>query len=491
MKLHTIKTRKSRVFKICKKSKTRRGVGGNIFTDLVSRFRGTPKPPQSPLNVSSNSAVVAVSQEGTDLGTFNLKNLFKGDAAFTAYLDELQKKHLLIDMPRSSIVKVFKKLTFKGIKRYVCFNLTYAVSQRWMTDTMEPILLNKPQDEQLQLSNRIYTETLDHITTNPYLLFSQFRFQQYITPNIVFFKNKPGVVCSVTNNDVNVTEIIKTFIKYFILCFNCVVKLYIEDQDKEQQQQQNDLAVQQAERATQQGLQTTAMTTAKGNMQEIMQVIDSLEPKISDERKQEIETKKTKLLSALDTNKSNLIKRNTISMILVLLYIELSIKQCKQYPIQDPRYTECSHSIAYSINFKNQVLDNQNITELLTELNGVCARIKGSKRSPPVPSSPVTSVTSTVPPPVTSVTSTVPPPVTSVTSTVPPVQVQPESQSDNTNSEEVTHILTQIEDITAQIGILLEKRTKLNHRYIELKRTVGGVGGSKKTKKTKHNHVKL
>lgn len=474
-----MKTRKPRVFKICKKSKTRRGVGGNIFTDLVSRFRGTPKPPpqsQSPLNVSSNSAVVA-SQEGTDLtdlGTFNLKNLFKGDAAFTAYLDELRKKHLLIVMPRSSIVKVFKKLTFKGIKRYVCFNLTHAVSQSWMTNTMEPILLNKPQTEKPQLSNRIFTETLDHIT-NPHLLFSQFRFQQYINPNIVFFKNKPGVVCSVTNNDVNETEIIKTFIKYFILCFNCVVKLYIEDQDSKQQQQQHDLAVQQAERAKQQGLQTTAMTTAKGNMQEIMQVIDSLEPKISDERKLEIETKKTKLLSALETNSSNLIKPSTISMILVLLYIESS-KYCKQYPIEDHRYTDCVDRILYDSNFKTIELEKQNITDLLIKLNDVCARIKENKRSPPVPSSPVSL--SPVPPPVTSVTST----VTSVTSPVPP----PESpQSDNTNSEEVTHILTQIEDITAQIGILLEKRTKLIYRYRELKRTVGGVGGSKKTKKNK------
>jgi len=513
MKLYTKKTRNPHVFKRYKKSKTRRGVGGNFFTDLVSKIRGNPKPSQSqqsPLNVSSNSDVVAVSQKGTDLGELNLRRLFQGDA-FIAYLDKLRETtNVLISMPHGSMVKVFKKLTFKGIKRYVCFNLTQALYQTWMTNTIKPLIVHEPNQAIIQnTQNTILTETLEHITrtTQPDTI-RLFNLSSYLNPDIVFFKNKSDV-CSVTNNNSDVTEIIKTFIKYFIICFEGVIRFHRENQSAERRRQQNEKIQQIDQQAKQQQVQISAIATAKSNMEEIMEVIQNLAIDFSDKRKQEIEAKKTKLLSALNTNDLDSIKQNTINMILVLSYINLLMQHCTQYRRnnQHARYVSCSQNIADNINVSNSNLDKQNVTDLLTELNTLCAHIKSksNERSPPLPPVPSPVTTSSVPSPVTSalppvtspvpssvpssvpspVTTSVPSPVTSSVLSVSPPPVPPVSSPE----EEVKQITQQIDNITDQIGVLLEQKSELIHELTTHNiHNIGGSkkrnrGGSKKTKK--------
>lgn len=480
MQLHTKKTRNPHVFKTCKKSKTRRGVGGNFFTDLVSRFRGTPNPPQSPspLNVSSIQppAVVpnATSQPVVDyleLSTLNLEDLFKDDA----FISELQKIEggQPIKMPIGSIVKVFNKLTFKGIKRYVCFNfkrVTYPSYPEWMRRKMKPILDSSPPQVQSQLANALLAQSLDY-TTNPESLFFQFKIKSsYFNPNIVFVKNRSDVICSVKNNDVNENEIMKTFIKYFILCFNLTIDLALEQQTYEQKDQQKELAIRQAEREKQQQLQMTAMSTARQNMEEIMQVINSLAIDIGDQRKPIINTTKDKLLLALKTNDFNLIKQKTIDMISVLFSINILITKCKRMnrstAADEKNYTNCIRGIGYDVSFERSKLENeQDVTYLLNKLNALCAGIKGYERSPsPSPSS-----------------SPIPSPSSSPVPPLVPVPLAVDS--------EVMQISKQIDDVTQQIETLTNEKDRLIQARIDASSRTRvrsqGQGGSKKTKKTK------
>ena len=472
MQLHTKKTRNPHVFKTCKKSKTRRGVGGNFFTDLVSRFRGTPNPPQSPspLNVSSIQppAVVpnATSQPVVDyleLSTLNLEDLFKDDA----FISELQIEDQPIKMPIGSIVKVFNKLTFKGIKRYVCFNfkrVTYPNSYtEWMIKKMKPILNSSSAQVQSQLANDLLAQSLEYTTSQETLLY-YFK-NTYFNPNIVFVKNRSDVICSVKNNDVNENEIMKTFIKYFILCFNLTIDLALEQQTYEQKDQQKELAIRQAEREKQQQLQTTAMSTARQNMEEIMQVINSLAIDIGDQRKPIINTTKDKLLLALKTNDFNLIKQNTIDMISVLFIIDILITKCKRMnrstDADEENYTNCISGIGYDVSFEISKLENRDVTYLLNKLNELCARIKGYERSPsPSPSpSPSSSPSSSPVPPLVPV----------------PLAV----------NSEVMQINKQIDDVTQQIETLTNEKDRLiRARIVALSLTqVRNEGGSKKTKK--------
>ena len=146
---------------------------------------------------------------------------------------------------------------------------------------------------------------------------------------------------------------------------------------------------------------------------------------------------------------------------------------------QRAQYVKCSQDIAYYINVSNLNLDKQNVTDLLTELNTLCAHIKGksNERNPPLPPVPSPVTTSSVPSPV---TSALPPVTTSPVTSVP----SPVSSSEK---EEVKQITQKIDNITAKIGELSEQRSELIHS-IELTTNIGGSkkrnrGGSKKTKK--------